>query len=89
MKTWSDVRGNIKSISEEEKLEVKISAKLVSQLIDRREELGLSQRDLSVKSGLKQAAIARLESYKAIPRIDTFARLSNSLDLEIKLVSKT
>ncbi len=89
MKTWADVRGRIKSISEEEKEEIKLAANLVAQLINRREELGLSQRQLSVKSGIKQAAIARLESHNAIPRIDTFARLSKSLGLEIRLVEKT
>lgn len=89
MRTWSDVRGKIKSISEEEKEEIELSAKLVAQLIARREELGLSQRQLSIKSGLKQAAIARLERNNAIPRIDTFARLSKSLGLEIQLVATT
>jgi len=87
MKTWSDVRGNIRSITETEKKEIDLSAKLVAQLIKRREELGISQRQLSLRSGLKQAAIARLESYNAIPRIDTFARVSKSLGLEIQLVA--
>ena len=89
MKTWSDVRGKIRSITEEEKVEIELSAKLIGQLIRRREELGLSQRQLSIKSGLQQSAIARLESYNAIPRIDTFARLTKSLGLEIKLVATT
>ncbi|MBP2660589.1 MAG: helix-turn-helix domain protein [Firmicutes bacterium] len=89
MRTWSDVRGKIKSITDEEKSEIELSANLVAKLIARREELGLSQRQLSLKSGLKQAAIARLESYNAIPRIDTFARLTKSLGLEIQLVAAT
>ncbi|GMB02274.1 helix-turn-helix transcriptional regulator [Pelosinus sp. IPA-1] len=87
MRTWNDVRGKIKSISQEEKDEIKLSAKLVGQLITRREELGISQRQLSIRSGLQQASIARLEKYNAIPRIDTFARLSKSLGLEIQLVA--
>lgn len=89
MRTWSDVRGKIKSITDEEKSEIELTAKLVSQLIDRREELGLSQRQLAEKSGIKQTAIARLERYNVVPRIDTLARLSKPLGLEVKLVAAT
>lgn len=88
MKTWADVRETITSITQKEKDEIELSAKLVAQLIRRRQELGLSQRDLSSKCGLKQTAIARLEKNNAIPRIDTFARISKSLGLEIQLVAK-
>jgi len=87
MKTWADARGNIKSISEEEKFEIEVTADLIAQLINKRTELGLSQRQLSCKSGIKQAAIARLEKFNVVPRIDTLARLSKSLGMEIKLVS--
>lgn len=89
MRTWSDVRGKIESIPQNEKDEIEVSAKLIAQLIKQREKLGLSQRQLSLKSGIKQTAIARLERCNAIPRIDTFARITNSLGLEIKLIETT
>lgn len=88
MKHWKDVRAEIKSISSEEKAEIKIAAGLIAKVIEQRTKLGLSQRDLAEKSGVKQTAIARLEKCNNIPRIDTFARLTNSLNLEIKLVEK-
>lgn len=86
MRTWSDVREKIKSVSEDEKEEIQLAANLVASLIDKRTELGLSQRDLSKMSGVKQSAIARLESLNAIPRIDTLAKVSKSLGLELRLV---
>jgi len=38
-------------------------------------EAGLSQRRLAVRSGVPQSAIARIESGRVIPRVDTLARL--------------
>lgn len=88
MKRWTDVRREIKSIRDEEKEEVAIAANLVASLIDKRMSLGLSQRQLAEQAGVKQAAIARLESFHAIPRIDTLVKLSKPLGLELKLVDK-
>ncbi|MBP3039898.1 helix-turn-helix domain-containing protein [Bacillaceae bacterium Marseille-Q3522] len=44
---------------------------IVAHLVSRRKILGLSQRDLAEKSGLKQFAIARLEKEGVIPRLVT------------------
>jgi transcriptional regulator with XRE-family HTH domain len=40
-----------------------------------RTEAGLSQRRLAVRSGVPQSAIARIESGRVIPRVDTLSRL--------------
>lgn len=88
MKYWSDARGQIRSISEHEKEEIAIAAKLVASLIEKRIALGLTQRQLAEKAGIKQAAIARLESMNAIPRIDTLVKLSKPLGLELEFVER-
>lgn len=88
MKTWGDVRAEIKSISQEEKETIELTAKLVAQLIEQRNSLGLSQRELSERAGLKQSALARLERTRVIPRIDTIAKVAKELGLEIRLVPK-
>ena len=88
MKTWREVRAGIQSISEEEKKEIEISANLIAQIITQRQKLGLTQEQVALKSGLKQAAIARLERNTAIPRIDTLAKVSHSLGLTIELVEQ-
>ena len=86
MKTWASVRSEIRSISQEEKDEIFLAAKLVSQLVDRRNELGISQRDLSERIGVKQSAIARLEKTDVIPRVDTLVKVAKGLGLELRLV---
>jgi transcriptional regulator with XRE-family HTH domain len=40
-----------------------------------RRDAGLSQRRLAVRSGVRQSAIARIESGRVVPRVDTLARL--------------
>lgn len=48
---------------------------IIGELIKAREEKGLSQKGLEELSGVKQPAIARLESGKAVPQLDTILRL--------------
>lgn len=87
MKKWSDVRENIQALSEFEKEQIDLAAELVAQIINRRAELGLTQRQLAEKAGVKQSAIARLESQAVVPRIDTLYKLLRPLGLKIKLIA--
>ena len=87
MKTWEQVRGEITSISEEEKQEIRQMAQLVARIIERRQSLGLTQKQLAERAGLKQEAVARLESARTMPRVDTLLRVSNSLNLKLSLTS--
>ncbi len=89
MKKWSDVRENIQSLSPTEVEELDFTVRLVSELIKRRTDLGYSQRDLAELSGIKQPAIARLETGGVIPRIDTLYKLLKPLGLTIKLCTET
>lgn len=53
-----------------------------------REEIGLSQTELSKLSGVSQCDISRIEGAVANPTMETIGKLCNVLGLEIKL-SKT
>ncbi|MGP1910659.1 helix-turn-helix domain-containing protein [Metabacillus sp. JX24] len=86
MERWSDIKKEIRSISESEKMQIELVADLVDEIRDAREELGLTQRDLADKTGLKQSAIARMESGGAIPRLDTVLRVALALGLKFKLI---
>ena len=56
---------------------------IISSFIYRRKEKGFSQKDLADLTGLKQSAIARIESMKLYPRIDTIILIARALDLQI------
>jgi transcriptional regulator with XRE-family HTH domain len=58
-------------------------AAIAEQVADRRQELGLSQRELAELTGTTQSAIARLEAGGRPPRIDTLLRIADALDCEL------
>ena len=73
-----------KFIREKEKINFEVE--LIGKIIEAREAKGLSQRDLANLSGVKQPAIARLESMKTTPQIDTLFKLLNPLGYTISVV---
>lgn len=86
MERWSDLDKEIRSISNSEKMQIDLVADLVDEIIDVRQSLGLTQRDLAERTGLKQSAIARIESGGAIPRLDTVLRIALAMGLKFKLI---
>jgi len=50
-----------------------------------RRSVGLSQRQLAERSGVPQPAIARIESRRTLPRIDTLSRLLRACGFQIGL----
>lgn len=86
MERWSDIKKEIRSINDSEKRQIELVADLVDEIIDTRQSIGLTQRELAEKTGLKQSAIARMESGGAIPRLDTVLRVALALGLKLKLL---
>lgn len=52
-------------------------------IAQRRSQLGLSQRELAMRCGTTQSAIARLEAGATPPRLSTLLRLSDALDCDL------
>ena len=50
-----------------------------------RRSAGLSQRELALRSGVPQPAIARIESGRSRPRLDTFERLLRACGVRLDL----
>jgi transcriptional regulator with XRE-family HTH domain len=50
-----------------------------------RRAAGLSQRELSLRTGVPQSAIARIERGQQIPRADTLERLLKACGFELRL----
>ena len=86
MKTWNEFEKEISSISEIEKVHIKQTARLVSQIVTRRRTLGLSQAQVAERSGLTQSAIARLENEASIPRLDTLEKVAIALGMRMEFV---
>lgn len=84
MKNWDDFKKSLTSIPEHEIREIELKAYLVSKLIERRRELGLSQHQLAELCGMKQAAIGRIESGNgSIPKIETLQNIAKNLGMKL------
>jgi transcriptional regulator with XRE-family HTH domain len=53
-----------------------------------REEVGLSQAEVALRTGKAQVQISRMESGKNIPRVDTLAEVLRALDHELMAVPR-
>lgn len=76
------------NLSDEDKKYYKDKRKvnnIIISIIKRRIDLGMSQRDLALKSGIKQPMIARIEKFDNIPRLDTLLKLLDALDLTLTI----
>ena len=54
-------------------------------MIEARREEGLTQKELSERSGITQADISRLENGNANPSIRTLQRLANAMGKTLKI----
>lgn len=65
--------------------EIDVQSEIVKQIIVARLDKGISQEQLAEKTGLKQSAIARFESCKSSPRLDTIIKIIGALKLTMKI----
>lgn len=61
---------------------------IMATIIEARKAKGLSQKELAQMVGMKQPAIARLESLKVTPKVDTLFTVLDALDYEIHISPK-
>jgi len=84
--TFSDYMNDETRVSPVERERINFEISLIGKMIEAREEKGLSQRELAELSGIKQPAIARLESMKTTPQIDTLFKVLHPLGYTIEIV---
>jgi DNA-binding XRE family transcriptional regulator len=82
---WQDVKNSMSSLTDEEKREVDLMADIISKIIERRQELGISQRELEKLTGVRQEAICRIENMKNMPQLDTLIKLMEPLGLRLSV----
>ncbi|MBO5246795.1 MAG: helix-turn-helix transcriptional regulator [Eubacterium sp.] len=74
-KTFDEMFNDEEFVSLEEREQINFEVALIGKMIEAREAKGLSQRELAEISGVKQPAIARMESMKVMPQIDTLLKV--------------
>ncbi len=86
IKTFADYMNDETRVTSAEQEKINFEVELIGKMIEAREKRGLSQRELADLSGVKQPAIARLESMKTSPQIDTLFKILNPLGYTISIV---
>lgn len=61
-------------------------AAIIDTLIEQRKEKGMTQKELAQATELTQSVIARMESKKAVPQLDTLLKVVNALGCDIAVV---
>lgn len=90
MRTWEDYKNHVKAVSEEERRnmeEIEEVSDIVSSIIRRRQELGISQRTLAERCGIPQFSVARIETLKTTPKLDTLVKLLQALNLKLQVAA--
>lgn len=92
MKTWNDYKKHVKEVDPEmgRKISrIEENTEIISAIIKRRKELGLSQRELASLCSVPQSSIARIESQSSVPKLDTLLKIFDKLGLMISITPKT
>ena len=86
MKNWEQFKEELKQIDEQVKNdieEIEALANIISAIIQKRYELGYSQRELASICGLPQSSIARIEANLVKPNVETLLKIMKPLGLTL------
>ncbi len=86
MRTWNDYKEHVKSVSPDGKKtmdEIENLAAIVGAVIEKRNELGITQRELASLCGIPQSSVARIESFKTTPNLETLLKIMQPLGLRL------
>ncbi len=84
--TFDDLWIDREFVSDEERSRIEFEVSLIGKLIEAREGKGITQQELAQLAGVKQSAIARLESMKSTPQIDTLFKILKPLGYTLAIV---
>ena len=67
---------------------IKNEYNLIEKFVETRKRKNITQKELAELTGVSQQAISRLELEKHMPKIDTFIKILDGLDLELTIREK-
>lgn len=89
IKTFADYMADETRVNETEREKINFEVQLIGKMIEARERKGMSQRELAAISGVRQPAIARIESLKSTPQLDTLLKVLIPLGYTLGIVPIT
>ena len=85
-KSFRDFYNDDQNVSPAERAKIEFEVELIGKLIEAREAKGMTQEQLAEVAGVKQSAVARLESLKATPQIDTLFKMLTPIGYKLTIV---
>ncbi|MBQ7954770.1 MAG: helix-turn-helix transcriptional regulator [Lachnospiraceae bacterium] len=88
MRNWNDYKEYVKKIdpnSGRDLTDIEEQAKIISAVIQQRNALGLSQRDLAEICGIPQSSVSRIESFQTTPNLATLLKILRPLGLKLTI----
>ena len=83
--TWEEARETL--FTREEIAASDLRVAIIGELVKARDEQGITQKQLEQSSGVSQPVIARMESGRTNPQIETVLKLLYPLGKTLKVVS--
>ena len=74
------------NVSPAQRAKIEFEVELIGKLIEAREQQGFTQAQLAEAAGIKQSALARMESLKATPQIDTLFKVLTPMGYTLTIV---
>ena len=90
MSTWNEYKEYVKAVDPDAGRDIDEAdevASIVTAMVQQRNALGLSQRDLAEMCGMPQSSVARIESYKTTPNLDTLLKIFQQLGLKLSVTA--
>ncbi len=89
MKTWEELKKELKKKGGRIKTDIEEMenlAEVVTAIYKKREKMGLSQQDLAKLCDIPQSTIARIETFRTTPNIDTLIKITHKLGLKVAVL---
>lgn len=90
MRTWNDYKEHVRTVDPEiskDMEEVEALSQIVKAMVEQRNALGLSQRELAALCGIPQSSVSRIESFKTVPNLDTLLKIFQQLGLKLSVTA--
>ena len=90
MRTWNDYKEHVRTVDPEiskDMEEVEALSQIVKAMVEQRNALGLSQRELAALCGIPQSSVARIESFKTVPNLNTLLKIFQQLGLKLSVTA--
>ena len=85
-RSFRDFYNDDANVSPADRAKIEFEVELIGKIVEAREAKGLTQEQLANAAGVKQSAIARLESLKATPQIDTLFKVLTPMGYKLAIV---